>query len=234
MGTPLIVAPSPSGATWKAATAPPTVPQKSLLPWIIIGVLVSLTAIAAPIAYFVFSRDRAPRTTDETPSTPSPSQGTSTPPVVAQQPSTNSLMDSPTEAGVAPSEVSQPPTPVVAAADAGATSASDTPSSPNTTRAIGAVQRSLSQHESDFRSCIQAPSGTRARISLRVQWDGSERVVRFVESSSNEMQLALDVQQCLKTAAQRALSQSAVVATVTVRWSFYVETRSVIGFESTR
>ncbi|MFO0562704.1 MAG: serine/threonine-protein kinase [Polyangiales bacterium] len=99
-------------------------------------------------------------------------------------------------------------------------------------RASAAVQRAFSQHESEFVSCISAPSGTRARVSLRVQWDGAARLVRFVESSSEQLALPLDAQQCLKNVAQRVLAPSSVSSTLTVRWSFWVETRSVVGFEN--
>jgi serine/threonine protein kinase len=117
--------------------------------------------------------------------------------------------------------------------DAGSSDPAPPPGS-SSGRATAAMQRAFSQHESEFVACISAPSGTRARVSLRVQWDGSARVVRFVESSSEQLSLPLDAQQCLKNVAQRALASSSVSSTLTVRWSFWVETRSVVGFESGR
>lgn len=129
------------------------------------------------------------------------------------------------------------PTPVQALpgeADSGSASDPSAVAPSSSSRATSAVQRALSQHESEFASCISAPSGTRARISLRVQWDGGARLARFVESSSDAIALPLDAQQCLKSVAQRALATASISASVTARWSFWFETRSVVGFETGR
>lgn len=126
----------------------------------------------------------------------------------------------PVAAQLLPSEVDAGPSDPVA------------PPGSSSARASAAVQRAFSRHESEFVACISAPSGTRARVSLRVQWDGAARVVRFVESSSDQLALPLDAQQCLKNVAQRVLAPSSVSSTLTVRWSFWVETRSVVGFEN--
>lgn len=98
-------------------------------------------------------------------------------------------------------------------------------------RATGVIQRLLSQNEPQFVGCVVAPSGTHARVTLRLQYDGPARIVRFVDASSQELPLSLEVQQCLKNAAQRAVTPPGIAGTVTVRWSFVVHTRSTVGLE---
>lgn len=128
--------------------------------------------------------------------------------VVAPQPS---VEDSPTDAGAE----QEPPI-----------------TNPSIARVVGAIQRQLSQSESQFAQCVTVPSGTRTRVTLRVQYDGSARLVRFVEATSTRGALPIEAQQCLKNIAQRVVRPAGASGTVTARWSFWVEARSIVGLET--
>jgi serine/threonine protein kinase len=230
---------SPS-VSWQGVPAQPKKSNTAVIALVVVAG-VAVTVVIATVVAALFLRKGDSDSASSEPPTPPAQSNVAPATLLGQLPSivpaigaTNSLTlpsinVSPTDtadASAAPSAA----TPV----DADASSEPVAPSSSALGRASTSIQRAFSQHESEFAACVTAPSGTRARVTLRVQFDGGARVVRFVESTSDQLSLPLDAQQCMKSVAQRVLASSAVVATVTVRWSFWVQTRSIVGLESRR
>lgn len=103
---------------------------------------------------------------------------------------------------------------------------------PATARAVASIQRLLSQNERQFAQCVSVPAGgSRARVTLRVQYDGAARTVRLVEATSSQLSVDLNAQQCLKNVALRVVNPTGVSGTVSTRWSFWVEPQGGLGFE---
>ncbi len=226
---------SPS-VSWQGVPAQPKKSNTAVIALVVVAG-VAVTVVIAAVVAAVFLRKSDSDSASSEPPTPPAQSNVAPVTLLGQLPAigaTNSLTlpsinVSPTDtsdASAAPSAA----TPV----DADASSEPVAPSSSALGRASTSIQRAFSQHESEFAACVTAPSGTRARVTLRVQFDGGARVVRFVESTSDQLSLPLDAQQCMKSVAQRVLASSAVVATVTVRWSFWVQTRSIVGLEGRR
>jgi serine/threonine protein kinase len=229
----------PPSVSWHGVPAQPKKSNTGVIALVVV-VGVAVTIVIAAVVAAVFLRKSDSDSASSEAATP-PAQSNAAPvTLLGQLPSivpaigaTNSL----TLPSIPVALTDTPDAGAAAAAspvDADASSEPAAPPSSALGRASTSIQRAFSQHESEFAACVSAPSGTRARVTLRVQFDGGARVVRFVESTSSQLSLPLDAQQCMKNVAQRVLASSAVVATVTVRWSFWVETRSIVGLEGRR
>jgi serine/threonine protein kinase len=237
---PRIVDPGPPSPSKHGVVVParPSFSNAPVLLAVLIGVIVATGLLIAALLYFQRSSQEITSYGDGSSAAPVGSTSTlprQVPTIAPVIGPTNALvMSEPTD--VIPSDAtSSIASPVSMLAlpskvDAGRSDPGASVSS-SSHRESAAVLRLFSLHESEFVSCVSAPSGTRARISLRVQWDGAARVVRFVESQSEQLTLSLDAQQCLKSVAQRLLASSSVGSTLTVHWSFWVQTRTVVGFE---
>lgn len=230
-------APGPSSPSW-SASAPPSPPKTSAGKVVLfVGIAVVGTVVLALgflLALGAFSRRSsadAPSDSDAqgSPGVPMPAMNSSVP---SNGPSLTRTLPAVIGTNALAGEDDASAAPSVPAVDEDASVEQEPPSSnPAAARAVGAIQRSLAQNEAQFVQCVSAPSGVRARVTLRVQYDGGARLVRLVEATSSQMSIDLAAQQCLKNTALRVVNPAGVAGSVTARWSFWVEPRAAVGLE---
>ncbi|MBL8678226.1 MAG: protein kinase [Myxococcales bacterium] len=230
-------APGPSSPSW-GTSAPPSPPKTSagkivlFVAIAVVGTVLLVGGIA--LALGAFSRRSSadvPSDSDAQrgPGSPVPATNSSVPP---SDPSLTRTLPAVIGTNALAGEDDASTAPPVPAVDEDASAEQEPPSAnPAAARAVGAIQRSLAQNEAQFVQCVSAPSGVRARVTLRVQYDGGARLVRLVEATSSQMSIDLAAQQCLKNTALRVVNPAGVAGSVTARWSFWVEPRAAVGLE---